>query len=207
MIVQSPWERLIAPESTFRLHPLRNTEVAHFYWCTDINTTEIWEAFDAPNASSLVDFAGPALFAGMPCERCGDIFAFSRKAAEAVPERAAIAVATIATAARATTPALASAQSAGEDAGYATSVLPTNSEIGGATFQRSPSLPAESKADAISAGGDILPVAPTTPKPLMSAVESALYLRPNCQKPGREDCGGHGKTHCHGCLKMTEQAA
>ncbi len=36
-------------------------------------------------------------------------------------------------------------------------------------------------------------------KPMLSAIESALYLRPNCQKPGREDCGGYGRVHCHTC--------
>jgi hypothetical protein len=36
-------------------------------------------------------------------------------------------------------------------------------------------------------------------KPSMSAAQSALYLRPNCQRPGREDCAGQGRVHCHFC--------
>lgn len=85
-----------------------------------------------------------------------------RKAAEAVPERAAIPVATIATIADAIAPASESAKSAGEGYGYAT-VLPTNS------------------------------------KPYL--------LRPHCRKPGAEDCGGHGSTHCHSCTVAMGEAA
>lgn len=123
-----------------------------------------------------------------------------RKAAEAVPERAAIAVTTIATAAGATTPAPDSAQSAGEAGGYATSVLPTNSPE---TASERPvvGLPATAQMgpQAVTVDGD--ESGTVVPSFLMKPPKP---IRPYCQRPGAEDCGGYGEKHCHDCQRLME---
>lgn len=80
MIVQTPWEKLIAPESEFRLVPVRDTELAHFYWCTEIKTTEIWEAFTVGTSGIAAnEIVGPARLEGHLCKRCNDeLVVFSR---------------------------------------------------------------------------------------------------------------------------------
>jgi 5-methylcytosine-specific restriction endonuclease McrA len=80
MIVQTPWEKLLAPESEFKLVPVKDTELAHFYWCTEIKTTEIWQAFSVETSGVAAnDIVGPARFDGMACKRCGNgMFAVSR---------------------------------------------------------------------------------------------------------------------------------
>lgn len=80
MIVQSPWERLLTAEPALKLVPERSTEIAHFYWCTEIKTTEIWEAYGL-NIVGLqsLQATGAAVFVKQDCKRCNKwIYATSR---------------------------------------------------------------------------------------------------------------------------------
>jgi uncharacterized protein (UPF0335 family) len=45
-------------------------------------------------------------------------------------------------------------------------------------------------------------VAIPKPAPTMAEqrIANALILRPNCRRPGQENCGGQGRTHCRDCI-------
>jgi hypothetical protein len=130
------------------------------------------------------------------------------KAAEAVPERAAKSDA------NSSQEASESAKSAGE-AAKATVVLPTNqpetaNEAAGtrpipSVRSTTPSEPQRDTLGVTVVGTERGTV--INSKPQMSSIEAALYLRPLCQKPGREDCGGQGRQHCHSCTMATGEAA
>lgn len=80
MIVQTPWEKLLSAGPEFKLVPQRDGEIAHFYWCTEIKTTEIWEAYEMQVVGlQSLQVSGPAAFIHQNCKRCHKwIFAASR---------------------------------------------------------------------------------------------------------------------------------
>lgn len=78
--VLTPWQRLLEIDGGKLLVPVRDTESAHFYWCTDLKTNEISEAyFGGMHVSKLSDAVGPAVFSNCKCMRCErSVYAFSR---------------------------------------------------------------------------------------------------------------------------------
>jgi len=52
------------------LEPVNDTEVAKFYWLSDINTKEIAAAFKGQYPSVLTTFVGPAIVSGLICAEC-----------------------------------------------------------------------------------------------------------------------------------------
>lgn len=76
----TPWERLLTGEAGYVIKPVRDTEAAHFYWCTEIKTTEISATyFGGMHTSKIAAAIGPAVFVGIQCGRCSKpIYAFSR---------------------------------------------------------------------------------------------------------------------------------
>jgi len=59
-------------QTKWSIEPIRDTEVAHFYWMTDINTHEIGDAFHRTVDGCLTKFVGPARVCGLTCIECAD---------------------------------------------------------------------------------------------------------------------------------------
>lgn len=58
------WDRVLAGDYGFAICPLDASEIAHFYWCTDLKTPEIHEAFPEWNF-------GEAEIVAAQCSDCG----------------------------------------------------------------------------------------------------------------------------------------
>lgn len=76
----TPWQKIVRGEAPFTVEPIIESEAAHFYWCTEIKTTEINEAYcDGVSNNMLANVIGPALVVGMICTKClADVYATSR---------------------------------------------------------------------------------------------------------------------------------
>lgn len=71
-------------ENAWDLEPIRKTELAEFYWLTDIKTNEISRAFEGQVTSAgIATAAGPATILNFKCTRCaGPVHVFSRENAK-----------------------------------------------------------------------------------------------------------------------------
>lgn len=80
MITLAPWERLLTGEPGFSIKPVRDTEAAHFYWCSEIKTTEIADAYlGGIHTNKIAVAVGPAVFVDRECKGCSKpVYAFSR---------------------------------------------------------------------------------------------------------------------------------
>lgn len=80
MITLTPWERLLTGEAGYVVKPVRDTEAAHFYWCTEIKTTEISTAYlGGVHGNKISPAVGPAVFVDRECKGCSKpVYAFSR---------------------------------------------------------------------------------------------------------------------------------
>lgn len=80
-IYLTPWQKVVRGVDGNTVEPLRSTDVAQFYWCSEINVSEISEAyFDGKHANTFMENVGPALLKGKTCLECqGPIHVFSRQ--------------------------------------------------------------------------------------------------------------------------------
>jgi hypothetical protein len=62
-ISRTPWQKVLAGEFGYAVRPIADTEAAHFYWCTDIKTPEIYSAFPQHDI-------GEAEIVGALCSDC-----------------------------------------------------------------------------------------------------------------------------------------
>ncbi|WP_144378486.1 hypothetical protein [Mesorhizobium amorphae] len=51
------------------------------------------------------------------------------------------------------------------------------------------------------------PTVSATPFKPLSKAEKIRLIRPHCQHPGTDLCGGSGRNHCHACKKLMDEAA
>lgn len=77
----TPWQRVVRGVESFTVSPLRSSEVSQFYWCSEINVSEISDAyFSGRHASTFIAEVGPAMLNGPVCRECGGpIHVFSRQ--------------------------------------------------------------------------------------------------------------------------------
>lgn len=50
------------------------------------------------------------------------------------------------------------------------------------------------------------PSAAANPSIALSRVEQVLLIRPHCQHPGTDECGGSGRNHCHACKRLMAES-
>lgn len=74
------WQKVVRGLAGVKLLPVKSDEVSTFYWCTEINVSEISEAyFDGRHTNTFIGTVGPAAIEGRQCRECaGPIYAFSR---------------------------------------------------------------------------------------------------------------------------------
>lgn len=79
----NPWQKIVRGLTDISLAPCRESEVANFYWCSEINTTEISAAyFDGRHTNTFISHIGPAVVVGKTCSECGGpVYVFSRQEA------------------------------------------------------------------------------------------------------------------------------
>lgn len=70
------------------------------------------------------------------------------------------------------------------------------------TFDDPNSVPSSSQAAEQTGAVPVIPAAPVAPPKALSKADQMRQLRPHCQHPGTDLCGGSGRTHCHACKKL-----
>lgn len=68
--------------------------------------------------------------------------------------------------------------------------------------KNSHSVPASSRAAEQTGAVPVIPTAPVAPIKTLSKADQIRQLRPHCQHPGTDLCGGSGRSHCHACKKL-----
>lgn len=78
---KTPWQRLLSGLHGYTVEPVRQTELAEFYWSTDIKVPEISAAFcNNVHSAKVAQAAGSATFGSLSCNRCDKrIYVLSRK--------------------------------------------------------------------------------------------------------------------------------
>lgn len=64
------------------------------------------------------------------------------------------------------------------------------------------SVPSSSQATEQTGAVPVIPAAPVAPIKTLSKADQIRQLRPHCQHPGTDLCGGSGRNHCHACKKL-----
>ncbi|GAA2817027.1 hypothetical protein EDC40_103681 [Aminobacter aminovorans] len=64
------------------------------------------------------------------------------------------------------------------------------------------SVPSSSQATEQTGAVPVIPAAPVAPYKALSKADQIRQLRPHCQHPGTDLCGGSGRNHCHACKKL-----
>lgn len=77
----TPWQKIVRGFEKITPKPIKDGEASQFYWCSEVNVSEISEAyFDSSHVRTFIEFVGPAVLEGQACKKCsGPVYVFSRQ--------------------------------------------------------------------------------------------------------------------------------